>query len=157
MGRLIAVCKRFHPFHITSKQPSWRTTSKFRHSTKEIIDANAIYKAKTFMVINYWIFIDYLLCSTEIFWRYPPRCDFRRWLQVTSEVTIEFLVPLLVEMNHLSCDSHLSHVITNYTSKRGFQGKLETFCKVFVSVSYRNHPFDGWFLINCRIVGRMAE
>ena len=81
MGRLIAVCKRFHPFHITSKQPSWRITSTFRHSTEEIIDANSIYKVKTFMVINYWILIDYLLCSTQIFWRCPPRCDFRRWLQ----------------------------------------------------------------------------
>ena len=27
--------------------------------------------------------------------------------------------------------------------KRGFRGKLEIFCKLFVPVSYRNHPFDG--------------
>ena len=50
-----------------------------------------------------------------------------------SKVTIEFLV-------------------RNCTSKRGFQRRLEIFCKLFVPVSCRNHPFDWWVLINGRFV-----
>ena len=49
------------------------------------------------------------------------------------------------------------HVIRNCTSKRDFRRGHEIFCstifcKLFVPVSYRNHHFDGWFLINGGIV-----
>ena len=47
----------------------------------------------------------------------------------------------------------LSHIIRNCTSKSSFREKLEIF---YIPISYRNHPFDGWFLINDRIVFKLA-
>ena len=58
-----------------------------------------------------------------------------------SEVTIEFLVLWLVEMNQLSRDSYLAggneNVIKNCTSKRGFRAGYSF-----------HHQCNGWFLIN---------
>ena len=59
--------------------------------------------------------------------------------------TIEFLVLLLIEINHLSCDIVISlevtitYVIRNCTSKGGFRGKLHIFAEqteLFVPVLY---------------------
>ena len=30
------------------------------------------------------------------------------------------------------------------------------FCKLFIPLSYRNHPFDGWYLINAELFSKIA-
>ena len=59
-------------------------------------------------------------------------------------------------MNHLSRDNHLAtgnyHMSLEIVLQKEVSEGLEMFWKLFFPVSYRNHPFDGWFLINGRNV-----
>ena len=78
---LIILCIYINLLHMTSKQPSWGTTSKFHCPTERIIDENSMVKwkkVKHFMlyIYKYRIFIDNLLCWTTKLWSCPSRWPF---------------------------------------------------------------------------------